>query len=175
MNELLQTRTVVSVLPTPTGGAGGPVDFNATGDKFIFTPAKPSKIMRWGLIFIDAVNPDAGGFVIALDHRVLVGSDVGRVEVATITRADAELSSAGAVFYQEVTRAVAESSVAGLGGTTTKVNVAPSGPLLVIPGQEAVIEVTNAAGVTATGYVWIEYLELPFAGSNLSAATEELT
>ncbi len=168
MHEYLSTRTVVSVLPTPTGAAGGPVDFNATGDKFIFTPAKPSKIVRWGLIFIDAVDPDAGGFVLALDYRPTAGSDTNRSEEATITRANADTSAAGAVIYNEVTRTVA-SSVEDDGST---LNVAAEGPLLVIPGTEAVIEVTNAAGVTATGYVWIEYLELPFAGANVEDAIE---
>lgn len=166
MNIHLNKFVVVSTLPSPLGANGGPVDFNALGDKFILTPARPVDIIRWGYITDTAQDPDAGGFKIALDHRPTAGSDTGRVEKATITRADAEVSAAGAVIYNDVILAVAEATSAD----GSKYNVGPAGPLRVEPGQQAVIEVTDANGAASTGYVFIEYEEQPF---KLSGATRE--
>ena len=163
-HELVQKEWAVSFLPTPTGANGGPVDFNATGDKFIFTPVAPVDIYRFGFVTIEAMDPDAGGFVIALDKRITVGSDTGRTEVVTITRADADTVAAGKVVYKDVILPVAQAT--GDDGVSL-VNVGPSGPLSLVPGDEAVIEVTNAVGAVSTGYVWIEYAQ---HGFNISAS-----
>lgn len=174
MHELLNKRIAINVLPTPTGGAGGPVDFNATGDKYIFTSPVPIDVYRWGFITIEAMDPDAGGFVLALDYRPTVGSDTSRVEVGSITRADANTVAAGAVVYHDLTLAVAESTTAGLGATTQRINVGPDGPYRVEPGAELVIEVTNAVGAASTGYVWIEYVQQPFdiSGDDVTLDTD---
>lgn len=169
MHELLTKRFDVSVLPTPTGTAGGPVDFNATGDKFIITPAAPIDIYRYGAVFDAATDPDAGGFVLALDWRPTAGSDSSRAEIMTLTRADAETSAAGTGIYGKVVVAVAQAT----GSDGSLVNVGPSGPLEVDPGEQAVIEVTNAVGAASTGYVWVEYVQHPFAGSRIANMTEE--
>lgn len=158
MNDLLHYRRDVSTLITPTGVNGGPIDFNATGDKYIYTPCAPIDVYRWGFITDAAMDPDAGGFVLALDHRITAGSDTGRTEKATITRADAETVAAGKLVYGRVEIAVAE-TVAVDG---SKVNVDPAGPLRVNPGEQVVIEVTNAVGAASTGYVFIEYADLAF-------------
>lgn len=167
-HELLQKRIAVSTLIDPAGVNGGPVDFNATGDKFILTMPVPILIYRWGFITIAAMDPDAGGFVIALDKRITVGSDTGRVELTNITRADADTVAAGTVVANEVVLPVAEAAgddaLAGGAGhpQTSVVNVGPNGPARIEPGEEVVIEVTNAVGAASTGYVWIEYAQLGF-------------
>lgn len=168
MNELLQKRTVVSVLPTPTGGAGGPVDFNATGDKFILTPASPIDIYRWGFITDAAMDPDAGGFVLALDYRPTAGSDTSRAEKATITRADAETVAAGTIVFNNPVGADTDGET---GEDSTLRFVAPTGPVRIAQGEQAVIEVTNAVGAAATGYVFIEYVELPFDETDATKET----
>lgn len=176
-HELVHKKTIFSTLPTPTGSAGGPVDFNATGDKLLFAPAQPIEVYRFGFQTIEAMDPDAGGFVIALDIRPTIGSDTSRTEVETITRADADTVAAGKVVYKDVIIAVA--AAAGddtlTGGATTQtstLNVGPSGPKHVMPGQEIVIEVTNAVGAASTGYVFIEYAELGWALPNTTAGTD---
>lgn len=158
MNDLLHYRREVSTLILPLGVNGGPIDFNATGDKYIYTPCAPIDVYRWGFITDAAMDPDAGGFVLALDHRITAGSDTGRTEKATITRADLETVAAGKLVYGRVEITVAE-TVAVDG---SKVNVDPAGPLRVNPGEQVVIEVTNAVGAASTGYVFIDYADLAF-------------
>lgn len=171
-HELVQKRIIVSVLPTPTGAAGGPVDFNATGDKFIFTPPVKCLIYKWGLITIEELNPDAGGFVLALDHRTAAGSDTGRTEKATITLADAEVVAAASVVYNEPVLAQSAVTLSGQGISDHLFYEAPRGPVEVNPGEEAVIEVTNAVGAVSTGYVWLEYAQMPFDISDASVSEQ---
>ena len=168
MQDLMRLNRDVSTLITPTGVNGGPVDFNSTGDKYIYTPCGPIEIYRWGFITDVAMDPDAGGFVIALDHRITAGSDTGRTEKATITRADAETVAAGKLVYGRVEIPVAEAT--GVDGS--KVNVGPNGPLRVNPGEQAVIEVTNAVGAASTGYVFIEYADLAFEKADADVILE---
>lgn len=158
MHDLLNKRYIVSVLPDPTNTAGGPVDFNTTGDKFILSLPHPIDIYRFGFITIGLMDPDAGGFQLDLDKRIAVGSDSGRVSpVASIFRADADTVAAATVVYVDVTLPVA----AATGADGSIVNVDPAGPVRINPGEEAVLEVSNAVGAASTGYVWIEYVQLP--------------
>lgn len=166
MHDLLNKRVVVSILPSPLGTAGGPVDFTATGDKFIFTPALPADVYRWGII-TNALLDVGAGFVAALDHRPTAGSDTNRVEKDTIT-VSADVA-AGQVVYSQAIGADADGEV-GEDGTVRY--VAPTGPVEVNPGEELVIEVTNAADTAGTGYVFIEYVEKPLAGDRAENATE---
>jgi hypothetical protein len=168
MNILLKTRFDISHHVTPTGAAG-PVDFNATGDKWIITPAAPIWMQKFGIVCIALMDPDAGGFVLALDRRVTVGSDTGRVEVATLTRADAQTIAAGTGVYREIVLPVAESTVDAGDAPDHKVNVEPTGPAVFTAGQEAVFEVTNAVGAVSTGYIWAEYLQHPAAGPDFAS------
>lgn len=171
MHDLLNKRTVVSVLPTPTGTAGGPVDFGATGDKFIYTPANPSDVYRWGLVN-DTAMVSGTSFVMALDKRVTAGTDTGRVQMDTITRTT-DMAAGTGLFSQSI---LPVAQAAGSDNRTTPpiptyYNVEPAGPVQVNPGQQLVLEVTDAA-TSGTGYVWIEFVEYPIAGSRATALTE---
>jgi hypothetical protein len=169
-HELLQKRFVTSQFPTQVEdapAAGGVVDFNATGDKFGFQVIVPIDVYRFGIITNAAMDPDAGGFVLALDKRVLVGSDAGRVEIDVLTRADAQTVAQGKVVAREVIVPVAQANgddtlAGGVTDQTSVVNVGPNGPARFVPGDELILEVTNAVGAASTGYVWFEYAELPF-------------
>lgn len=174
MHDLLNRVTVVSTLITPLGVNGGPIDFNSTGDKFIFTPINPADIYSWGVVFDAAVDPDAGGFVLALDFRPTAGSDTNRVEKATITRTDTQLVAAGRGLFNRLILPVASTTFPVLGSGTGVLQVEPAGPLEVNPGEQAVIEVTNAVGAAATGYVFIDYVNKPLAGTRFANMTEVL-
>ena len=172
-HELVQKRYVYSIFPTgggveDTNTDGGPVDLNATGDKFGFAPACPIDIYRFGLISAVALDPDAGGFVLALDLRPTAGSDTNRVEKDTLTRADAQTVAAGKVVYRDVIIPVAETT----GNDGSKVNVGPSGPLHVRPGEEVILEVTNALGAAGTARLFIEYAEQGFALTSTVTAAD---
>lgn len=168
MHDLLNKRYVMSTAVTPTG-ANGPVDFNAASDKLILNFPHPVDIYRWGIMTIALMDPDAGGFQIDLDKRVTMGSDVGRLNAAggSIIRADADTIAAGNIVYVDVTLPVAQAT----GSDGSLVNVDPAGPLRIDPGQEAVIEVTNTVGAASTGYVWVEYVALPFNDAAFTTVT----
>lgn len=167
MNIQLFRKTAVSRSATPTGG-NGPVVFTSTGDKYILTPAMPLDVIRFGIIY--SVAKDATSMVVTLDKRVTVGSDTGRVTISTMT--DAAARAVAADVYQEpgtLATAAATQSVAEDGSLR---NVDPVGPYHIVPGQELVIAVTDAADSTGQGYVWIEYNEYPFAGSDVASAVK---
>ena len=169
--DLLQKRIVWSLAPTGTSedspAAFGPVDFNATGDVFGFAPSVPIDVYRFGILTVTAMDPDAGGFALALDHRPIAGADTNRTEKDQLRRADAQTVAAGKIVYRDVVIPVAQAAGDdALGGATVQtslVNVGPSGPLHVRPGEEVVLEVTNAVGAASTGRVFIEYAELGHA------------
>lgn len=167
MNILLKDLSVVSVSATPTG-ANGPIVFTTTGDKFIFTPGRPIDVIRWGVIYSVAKDATAAAYTLA--KRVTVGTDTGRVTISTMS--DALARAAGAVVYQEpgtLATAAATQSTAEDGSLR---NVDPVGPYHVAPGQELVVAVTDAADATGQGYAFIEYLEYPFAGSDIATAVK---
>lgn len=166
MNVDLKRETVVSKAVAPTG-ANGPVVFTSTGDKFIFTTAMPIEVIRWGIVY--SVAKDASNMVATLSLRPTSGSDTARAVISTLT--DALARAQGVVTYQEpgtLTTAAATQSVAEDGSLR---NVDPVGPYQVLPGQELVAAVTTAAGSTGQGVIFIEYRELPFSGTPISAAT----
>lgn len=167
MNILLKDAAVISALATPTG-SGGPVVLTTTGDKFIFTPARPIDIIRWGYIISTA--KDATSMALTLAKRVTVGTDTGRVVIGTIT--DTAARALGAVVYQEPGTLATAAATQSTGVDGSLVNVDPVGPYHFVPGQEAVIAVTDAADVSGQGYLFIEYLEYPFAGSDVAAAVK---
>lgn len=163
MHDLL--RKYINISSTATlNGSNGVVDFNATGDKWAVRGVAPIDVYRWGIVTIELMDPDAGGFQIDLEKRILMGSDVGRLtQIQSIFRADADLIPAGQVVYVESVLAVA----AAAGSDGSVLNVDPAGPIRVNPGEELVFKVSNAVGAASTGYIWVEYTELPFnaAGS----------
>lgn len=174
MHDLLNRVTVVSTLIDPLGVNGGPINLNATGDKFIFSPVNPADIYTWGVIF-DAGNTVAGApFVLSLDFRPIAGSDAGRVNKSTITRAIGLVSAAGSGLLNRVTLPVAATTFPVLGVGTGLLNVEPAGPLEVNPGQQAVIKVTAAFGAAATGYVFIDYVNKAMAGARFSTNITEV-
>lgn len=168
MHDLLNKRTVISVAPTPTDAALGPVVFTSTGDKYIFTPANPIDVYRWGLI-TNALLDVGAGFVLALDFRPTAGSDTNRVEMSTISTGTTDVA-AGKMVYNQAIGADNDGETAEDG---TLRNVAPTGPIECDPGEELVIEVTNAADTAGTGYVFIEYVELPAQGTRNANAIEK--
>lgn len=182
-HELLQKRYILSQFPTPVGAspaAGGLVDFNSTGDKFTYAPPGPIDVYRFGLISAAALDPDAGGFVMAIDKRPTAQSDTNRTEIDTLTRADAQTVAAGTVLYRDIIVPVAEANgddtlVGGVTAQTSRINVGPSGPLRINPGEELVLEVTNAMGAAGTGQVWIEIVELGFPLPPLASGSGRMT
>ena len=173
IHKRIEVSRFVSGASEDAPADGGPIAFTSTGDKFYILPAAPIDVYRFGLITQDLLDVGAQ-FTLPLDHRVLAGSDVGRTEVATLSTGTVDVA-AGKVVYKDVILPVAEATQAGhLSSLSpgTKQNVGPTGPLHVRPGEEVVIEVTDAADTAGTGRVWIEYAAQGFAQPNAVVGTD---
>jgi hypothetical protein len=149
------------------------VDLNATGDTIILTPAVPIDVFRWGFIANAAIDVTAGE--VALDHRPLVASDTGRVQVQTMTFGAAQNIVQGEMYFADIVLANAQAAGDDTlsGGTTPQtslVDTAPDGPFRCDPGGQMVIEVVGAFDGAGTAVFFIEYWQLTLANM-LAAAT----
>lgn len=167
MTELLQVRSVISALATPTG-SGGPIVFTSTGDKFIFSPSNPVRLLRWGIVIQTDLVP-VTQFLLSLSYRPTAGSDTARVVIDTLRT--------GTTTYVAGKGIMRDPYTASSTATTPISQVAAAGPqgvaalninsgqqqLVLKPGEEWVIDVTTAATTTGKGYVWVEFAELPIS------------
>lgn len=111
-------------------------DLNAAADLLVFTPSKPIDLVRFGFI-IDGATASGTTLVLSLDKRVKAGTDTDRVELDTLSPAATVAQGKGA--YKDL-------------ATREEID----------PGEEVIVEVKTAAGVAATGRVFIEYVERAF-------------
>ncbi len=120
-----------------------------------FAPVVPIDIIRWGYI-VDQTALDVGaGFTVDLDHRVTAGTDTGRVQVDTIVRTTDLALGNGVV--KELILAVAQATAED--GSLR--DVSGTGPFQVDPGEEVVLQVSDAADTTGNITLYFEYFELP--------------
>jgi hypothetical protein len=148
MTPFMKHKFAVLDLATAVGGAPA-VNFAAAADTVYITPATPIKIVRWGLVVTSLLDVGAG-FIAALDFRPTAGSDTDRVNgsvAAGVDTAGGTITTtadvaAGAGLYHEL-----------------------STPLEILPGEQGVIQITDAADTAGTGLFWVEYEEEPFAAA----------
>jgi len=125
-----------------------------TGDVLVFTPNTPVDIVRWGFIVTTTLDVGAGA-AFAGDHRPTAGSDTSRVDgsiSSSVDTAGGTLTvtadiAAGQVAYHEMSQ-----------------------NLEVDPGEEFVIECTNAADTAGVIRGFVEYVEKPFVGDSDATA-----
>ena len=116
-------------------------DLSAAGDKLVLSPAVPIEVLEFGFLLTAAVDDTAGdGMVAKLDKRPTAGSETGRGDgdagVMTLTQAQADALEAGEVARSR-----------------------PDSPALIYPGEEAVLQLTDAVAVSGTGIPFIVYRE----------------
>ena len=126
----------------------GTVALDGTGDKATFTPCRPVRIRRFGYAWNAGTVTTSASLDIDLDKRVLIGSDTGRVQIATIAGVASEAQGDGAY---------------------TRVGAAGGGAIDVDADEEVVVDVENAAAA-GDGVVFIEYEELPFVNADFLGA-----
>lgn len=169
MHELLHTRTVVSILPDPVNTLGGPVVFTTTGDKYIFTPATPVLLLKWGIVIQTDLVP-VTQCLLSLSRRPTAGSDTARAVVDTLRTGTTSFLAGKGIFRDPFTASttattpaseVAGAGPAGIVGNNTITS--GQAQLRLIPGEEWVVDVTTAATTSGKGYIWIEYLQLPIS------------
>lgn len=170
--ELLKTRVDTSIFTTSAGTAVGPVNFNATGDLWQFTPVAPVRLMKWGFMNDASGNPGtaAANFQLGLDFQPTAGSATGRVNIDTLTVPNTTVVAAGTGYYRDPytvssvsTSIPSEVGNAGPLGNTANTVVSGQQQFVLAVGQAWVIKVTTAFGAALTGHVWVEYELLPIS------------
>lgn len=125
-------------------------DMSSTGDKVTLTPAFPVEIVSIGAIITTVLVDAAGGMVMKLDKRITAGTDTGRTDgtlgTLTLTSAQANSLAAG-----DVTRSRPE--------ITPSDTVPTESALVVLPGQQAILELTTAVD-SGAGIGFIEFRQL---------------
>lgn len=166
MHELLQVRTIVSMLPSAVGTEGGPVVFTSTGDKFVFTPAAPVRLLKWGILIKTALVP-VTQCLLSLSYRPTIGSDTSRVVIDTLRTGTTSYAVGKGLYrdpYTASTKATVTDQPSGFGplGKNPPDQESGQGQFVLKPGEEWVVDVTTAATTTGEGYIFLEYVLLPF-------------
>jgi len=131
-----------------------PTAYNAAAaDLFVFTARRPMTVVGIGYEVTTTVNVDAVAQILSLDHRVTHNSNVGRVELATITLVDAWAD--GTIILNEFNGIVID------------------------PGEQLVIECKTqgtsggaAAGAGIPFFCWFPSSEIRDLMTNLEIVTE---
>ena len=112
----------------------------STADIDIFTPTFPVEVYEFGIVVTTALTA-SDNLIIAADLRTVAGSDTGRGsgDVGTLTIA---AGSSDGVEAGDV------------------ITCRPTTPVVVLPGQQVVIEVTNAVAA-GDGFAFVNFRQLP--------------
>lgn len=170
MNELLQPRIVYSTTATD-GGANGPVVFTTTGNKFVFSPVAPARLLKWGILIDDTALVTGGSsLVMKLDKRITAGSDTGIVsDIDTLTVTDpssAYVLGTGAYRdpFTASTKGTTAQQVTAAGPPGVDINIESGQAQFTLKaGEQWVVEVDTGATTSGKGKIWIEYVLLPIS------------
>ena len=163
MHEFLKSDVILSTLVTPAG-TGGKIVFTSTGDKFLFTPGAPVRLLKWGIIVSTDLVP-VTQCLLSLSRRPTAGSDSGRVVIDTL-RTGTTTYVAGKGIYRDPYTASTKATVADEPTGFGPLGVAApdqEAQFVLKPGEEWVVDVTTGATTTGAGTIWIEYVLLPIS------------
>lgn len=154
------------------------VDFGgATGVVAVMNFGGPIDVMRMGITIDNAEALDVGaGFTIKLQKYLVPGLATNAVDLGSISRT-ADVAAGGVVYNNfdslPATQTAEDDTVRNVAPRTvfdtTSLDSEP-GNFRVLPGEQLVWNLTDAADTTGKGQVWIEYVERPFAGSDIADA-----
>jgi hypothetical protein len=100
-----------------------------TGIKFTLTPAVPIDIIRWGVI-ANALIDVGAGMILQARKRPTAGSATGESVVGTLSTGTTDIA-AGTLFNDEL-----------------------AAPVQIDPGQDFVVDATDAADTAGTGFIY---------------------
>lgn len=123
-------------------------NLNSAADALTVPVVKPINVYRFGVI-VDSSTASGTTLVLSLDKRVTAGTDTGRVELATL-QPTATVAQGKGIYFDLTGR--------------EEIN----------PGEELIIEVKTAAGVAATGHVFVEVVEYPFQRTSSDTTEDRL-
>ena len=141
---------------------GASDSLNATGDAMTFTPTSPVEIIGFGYIVTTSVNDGGGdGFIVKLDKRPTAGSDASRGDgdLGTLTLTTAQAASLAAGDSVQSKRGGA--GIEKNGGSGEFAGPAPvEAANVLLPGEQAVLEITDAVSTAGDGLPFILYRRL---------------
>lgn len=170
MHDLLN----VEIRTYPDVGAGVTTDLvdfgGSTGVVAVFNFPDPVEVKRFGLTVDDSELLDVGaGVVLALKKYLIPGSSTNAVTLGTIT-STADIAK-GAGMYTEFDLGD-ENGETGEDGSLR--NVAPrdedANIFIVNPGEQLVVDLTDAADTSGKGQVWVEVIHKGGFGAALVTA-----
>lgn len=150
----------------------GPIDFTATTAdiKFAWAPGVPIAVTRFGILAKTAVT--GNNLVLTLNTTATLTDLSSPTAIATLSLTATCAANTG--VYRDVATAQAATTVAQNGGELSNINVGPLGPADVNPGMAFTVVLTTPASV-GTGWIWVEYVEKPFAGTQIANMVKVLS
>lgn len=179
MHDLLQVRTAVY----PAVGAAVTTDLvdfgGSTGVVAVMNFGVPIEVLRMGITVDDAETLDVGaGFSIALKKYLIPGSSTNAVTLGTITRGlDADVAK-GAGLYNNLDTGDTDGETGEDGelrNESPRNNFDDGNKFILEAGQQLVWDLTDAADTSGKGQVWVQYVERPFAGTQVPSDFVEVT
>lgn len=129
----------------------------------------PCEVMRVGFSLTSDLTNASGVVNCTIGLRTTLGT--GGSTVATWRWTDTTTLVAGAGSYRDIIREIAATTAVD----ASTYNVGPSGGIMVLPGESLLFTMAND-GDLGDGYLWIEYLLHPFAGTtNVNSFTKDTT
>ncbi|MFH1764631.1 MAG: hypothetical protein ABIF09_10605 [Gemmatimonadota bacterium] len=147
------------------------IDIDSGSDTYDFIPGRPIDLVRVGFIATTDVANAASTVTIQVIWRPTAGVNTSEEVKDTFTVTDTTTISRGSGVYRNLDIPVAQAT----GADGSLVDVGPSGPVRVLPGEALQFKVGNAAD-SGAGVLFFDYVELPFAGEDeLENMSEDVT
>lgn len=171
MHDLLNVRTAVY----PAVGAAVTTDLidfgGSTGVVAVMNFGVPVEVLRIGITVDDAELLDVGaGFSIKAWKYLIPGSSTNAVALGTITTT-ADVAK-GSGLYNNLTTGDDNGETAedgSLRNESVRNNFDDDNKFIILPGEQLVWDLTDAADTSGKGQVWVQYVERPFAGTDVTA------
>ncbi len=174
MNQQMYLQTKVY----PSVGAGittNTIDFGgSTGVCCVMNFGTEVEIQRWGLTVDDNELLDVGaGMVLALKKYLVPGSSTNAVTIGSISTGTTDVAKGSGLYQNLVDLDVAAAQSVAVDGSTVTTAPAPTvDTRTILPGQQLVFDLPDAADTSGKGSVWVQYIEKPFVASKYSNFTE---
>ena len=151
------------------------VDFGgSTGVCAVMNFGGPIEVLAMGITVDDNETLDVGaGVTITLKKYLVPGSATNAVTLGTITRTSDVAKGGVVVNYLNTGDTDGETAEDGsLRFESPRNNFDDDNKFIVLPGQQVVWDLTDAADTSGKGQVWIEYVKRPFSGTDIASVTE---
>lgn len=170
MHDYLNVKTAVY----PAVGAAittDLVDFGgSTGVVAVFNFGVPVEVLRIGLTVDDNELLDVGaGVVLSFQKYLIPGSSTNAVVLGTIS-STADVAK-GSGLYNNLNTGDADGETAedgSLRNESPRNNFDSGNKYIIYPGEQLVVDLTDAADTSGKGQVWVQYVERPFAGTDIT-------